>query len=138
MLSGSSLDIGKIAGPFPDVPTAADGSSTIDGSTARTDRTDAAPSTEVSGTSVICAGGAAEPSTPQLASTPRATPHGQPLSAEEYARRCLSECRQDVEDEHLEVEGVMAHGPRSPVFWGSWRGLEVAINPFKFRVRGPR
>lgn len=136
VLSGSSLDIGKIAGPFPDVPLATEGSSTIDGSTARTDRTDAAPSTEVSGTSVICAGGAVEPSTPHLASTPPASsPHGQPLTAEEHAHRCLLECRQDVEDEHLDVEGVVQHGPRGPVFWGSWRGLEVAINPFKFRVR---
>lgn len=137
MLSGSSLDIGKLASSFPEVTIATGRSSTIElgGSTGRTDRTDAAPSTEVSGTSVIC--GVPDPASSAtwlVATPPAASPHRQPLTAEERAQKCLNECRQDVEDEHLEVEGVMEHGPRGPVFWGSWRGLEVAINSFVFKV----
>lgn len=131
-LSGSSLDIGRLPGPL----LATDRSSTVDGSTLQTD---AEPSTEVSGMSVICAGGGDHASSAkQLVTTPPAARAPlQPLTAEERAQRCLSECRQDVEDEHLEVEGIMEldpHAPRGPVFWGSWRALEVAINSFVFKV----
>ena len=56
-------------------------------------------------------------------------------TAEQLLQRSLEACRQDIEDEHLEVEGVIGQGRRGTVFWGSWRGLEVAIKSFEFEAR---
>jgi hypothetical protein len=134
VLSGSSLDIGKLVGHFLEAQAlSTDRSSTIDGGSTRTD---ANPSTEVSGTSVICAGGAGDqsPNNTLVIASHAASPPRQTLTSHERAQKCLNECRQDLEDENLEVEGVMMHGPRGPVFWGSWRGLEVAIGPIVFKV----
>lgn len=133
MLSGSSLDI-SAALPHKGSPKSK-GDHSGDASTCRTDVT---PSTDASITSVICA----------ATNDPRGRSSGdhaglswhkreglQGHTAEQIARRSLEECRQDIEDEHLEVEGVIGRGRRGTVFWGTWRGLEVAIKGFEFEAR---
>lgn len=92
---------------------------------------------QISATSVICAGGDADsptsptngPHTPDLPPPPHA------LTQEERAAKCLQECKQDILDEHLEVEGVVECGPGGGgLLWGSWRGLEVSIKSLVFKV----
>jgi hypothetical protein len=129
MLSGSSLDI-SAALPHKGSPKGGAG----DHSSAEVSvHTDVTPSTDASITSVICAA-TGDPRAP-VDNNPRQRWAREPRTAEAIARRSLEDCRQDIEDEHLEVEGVIGPGRRGTVFWGTWRGLEVAIKSFEFEVR---
>ena len=55
-------------------------------------------------------------------------------SSSELARRTLEQTRHDVENEHLEIEGVIGDGGHGTVYWGTWRSLEVAIKTVAFQV----
>lgn len=59
-------------------------------------------------------------------------------SSSELARRTLEQTKHDVENEHLEIEGVIGDGGHGTVYWGTWRGLEVAIKTVAFQVQHPR
>ena len=49
--------------------------------------------------------------------------------------RSASTRRGDIANAHLQVEGVIGGGGHSTVYWGTWRGLEVAIKTVVFEVR---
>jgi hypothetical protein len=56
------------------------------------------------------------------------------LNSGEAAAKPLDQCRNDMEDQHLEIEGVIGGGGYGTVYCGTWRGLEVAIKTVVFEV----
>ena len=47
----------------------------------------------------------------------------------------MEQCRSDIEDQHLKIEGVIGGGGHGTVYNGTWRDLEVAIKTVVFEVR---
>eukprot|EP00892_Ulva_mutabilis_P000662 jgi/Ulvmu1/10597/UM065_0051.1 len=127
VLSCSTLDICKTGSPSP----------RSDGTTPSTESHPAREaclthrSSSADGNSVICAS-EPRPEDPLVVATPadRSTSG----SSSELARRTLEQTRHDMENEHLEIEGVICDGGHGTVYWGTWRGLEVAIKTVTFQV----
>lgn len=82
--------------------------------------------------SVICA---SEPRADDMVAAAAAARRSTSDSSSDAARRTLEQTRHDVENEHLEIEGIIGDSDHGTVYWGTWRGLEVAIKTVAFQVQ---
>lgn len=129
VLSCSTLDICKTGSPSP----RSAGTTSSMGSCPSRDPSVTHRSSSADENSVICA---SEPRADDLLLAATAAQRSSSGSSSDVARRILEQTKHDVENEHLEIEGVIGDSRHGTVYWGTWRGLEVAIKTVTFQV-GP-
>lgn len=131
VLSCSTLDICKTGSPSP---RSASTTNSV-GSLPSREPCITHRSSSADDNSVICA---SEPRADDMVAAATVAQRSTSGSSSDAARRTLEQTRHDVENEHLEIEGIIGDSDHGTVYWGTWRGLEVAIKTVAFQVQPHR